>query len=131
VEGMNAWPVSEKTPLKAPGYVKIPGRPKKERKREAHEKPKSEKASKVGTIIRCTKCMQIGHNRSTCDKRNGQSHNAAQVSREQGGTSSSAPHHSTAASMKRKANTTPCTQNKRTRTTKVWFQNQCNIIANL
>jgi hypothetical protein len=23
-----------------------------------------------------------------------------------------------------------CTQNKRTRTTKVWFQNQCNIIAN-
>jgi alpha-galactosidase len=73
VEGMQSWPQSDRPPLQAPGYVRMPGRPKKERKREPHEKPKAAKISRVGTIIRCRKCKQIGHNRSTCDKRNGPS----------------------------------------------------------
>ncbi|CAN6347701.1 unnamed protein product, partial [Urochloa humidicola] len=36
------------------------------------EKPKAAKVSRVGTVIRCRKCKQIGHNRSTCERRNGQ-----------------------------------------------------------
>lgn len=71
VEGMQSWPQSDRPPLEAPGYVKMPGRPKKERKRESHEKPKAAKISRVGTVIRCRKCKGIGHNKSTCDKRNG------------------------------------------------------------
>ncbi|CAN6334603.1 unnamed protein product [Urochloa humidicola] len=46
----------------------MPGRPKKERRREATEAPKGSRMSKVGTVIRCTKCKQTGHNRSTCER---------------------------------------------------------------
>ncbi|WVZ99349.1 LOW QUALITY PROTEIN: hypothetical protein U9M48_044670 [Paspalum notatum var. saurae] len=70
LEGMTSWPISDRPPLSAPGYVRMPGRPKKERKREPTEKPKGTKVSRVGTVLRCRKCKQIGHNRSTCDKRN-------------------------------------------------------------
>jgi len=35
-----------------------------------HEKPKAGKISRVGTVIRCRKCKQIGHHMSTCEKRN-------------------------------------------------------------
>lgn len=72
VEGMQSWPQSDTEPMEAPGYIKMPGRPKKERKREPSEKPKAARVSRVGTVIRCRKCKQIGHNRSTCEKRNGQ-----------------------------------------------------------
>ena len=71
VEGMSAWPISPRPKPTAPGYIKMPGRPKKERKREVGEKPKSKKVSKVGTVIRCGKCKVIGHNRRKCDKING------------------------------------------------------------
>jgi hypothetical protein len=70
VEGMTSWPVSDREKLKAPGYVRMPGRPKTERRREATEPPKGSRMSKVGTVIRCTKCKQTGHNRTSCDKRN-------------------------------------------------------------
>ncbi|XP_072147178.1 uncharacterized protein [Setaria viridis] len=66
VEGMQSWPQSDRPPLQAPGYVRMPG--EKERKRESNEKPKVGKISRVGTVIRCRKCKQIGHNRSICDK---------------------------------------------------------------
>ncbi|WVZ51304.1 hypothetical protein U9M48_002459, partial [Paspalum notatum var. saurae] len=94
LEGMTSWPVSNRPPLKAPGYVRMPGRPKKERIREPTEKPKSTRQiSRVGTVIRCRKCKQIGHNRSTCDKRNGPAPNTANS-----GAAPSAPtHHSQAA----------------------------------
>ena len=68
---MQSWPESHLPPLKAPGYVRMPGRPKKERKREPQEQPKAKRLSKVGIVIRCRKCKGIGHNRSTCDKRHG------------------------------------------------------------
>ena len=42
----------------------------KERRREPQEKPKGRRLSKRGTVIRCRKCKQTGHNRSTCDRRN-------------------------------------------------------------
>ena len=69
LEGMNGWPASDRPPLKAPGYVRMPGRPKKERRRDSTEGPKGTKMSKMGTVIRCSKCKQTGHNRSTCKKR--------------------------------------------------------------
>ena len=49
---MQSWPESDLPPLKAPGYVRMPGRPKKERKREPQEQPKAKRLSKVGTVIR-------------------------------------------------------------------------------
>jgi hypothetical protein len=71
VEGMNSWPVSDRVPLKAPGYVKMPDRPKTERRREPTEGRKPTKMPKTGTIIRCSKCRCTGHNRPRCDKING------------------------------------------------------------
>jgi alpha-galactosidase len=65
---MSNWTVSDMPPLKAPGYVRMPGRPKKERTREPTEAPKGTRMSKIGTTIRCTKCKQTGHNRSTCER---------------------------------------------------------------
>ncbi|XP_004953070.1 uncharacterized protein LOC101779108 [Setaria italica] len=69
IEDMTNWPVSDRVKLKAPDYVWMPGRPKTER-RDPTEAPKGTKLSRVGTVIRCTKCKQTGHNRSTCEKRN-------------------------------------------------------------
>ena len=49
----------------------MPGRPKKERKRQDGEKkkPPQGKLSKKGTAIRCRVCKGIGHNRTTCSRR--------------------------------------------------------------
>jgi len=49
----------------------MPDRPKKARKRETGEKPKTTRVSKVGTRIRCSKCKGVGHNISSCDRRHG------------------------------------------------------------
>ncbi|WVZ53833.1 hypothetical protein U9M48_004722 [Paspalum notatum var. saurae] len=70
VEGMHSWPVSDRPKLKAPGYIRMPGRPKTERRREPQEKPKAKKMSRMGIRIRCTKCKGVGHNRASCDKKN-------------------------------------------------------------
>ena len=53
VEGQESWPVSDRLKLIAPGYIKMPGRPNTERRREPHEQPKATKMSRVGTVIRC------------------------------------------------------------------------------
>lgn len=71
VEGMHSWPISERPKPIASPYVRMPGRPKKERKRESTEKPKPTRISKLGTVISCRICKQIGHNMSTCERRNG------------------------------------------------------------
>lgn len=51
-------------------YIRMPGRLKKERRREPTEQPKATRLSRTGTTIRCKNCKQIGHNKSTCHKRN-------------------------------------------------------------
>ncbi|XBI51600.1 hypothetical protein VPH35_034088 [Triticum aestivum] len=66
VEGPQGWPESDEPKPLAPGYVKMPGKPWKERKREGTEKPKATKVSRVGTVIRCRKCKCTGHNKTTC-----------------------------------------------------------------
>uniref|UniRef100_A0A8R7Q3N5 SWIM-type domain-containing protein n=1 Tax=Triticum urartu TaxID=4572 RepID=A0A8R7Q3N5_TRIUA len=77
VEGPQGWPESDKPKPLAPGYVKMPGRPRKERKREGTEKPKATKVSRVGTLIRCRKCKCTGHNKTTCPGNAASSSNGA------------------------------------------------------
>ena len=69
VEGEELWPISANPRPQAPGYVRMPGRPKKnDRKREETEKPKGKKMSKHGTIIKCSLCGGSGHNKSGCNQ---------------------------------------------------------------
>lgn len=58
MEGMTIWPISDRPKLRAPGYVRMPGRPRKERRREPTEKHKGTNMSRTGTVIRCGKCKQ-------------------------------------------------------------------------
>ncbi|CAN6273446.1 unnamed protein product [Urochloa humidicola] len=69
IEDMTHWPVSDRAKLKAPDYVWMPGKPRTERRYQTGP-PRGTKLSRVGTVIRCTKCKQTGHNRTTCEKRN-------------------------------------------------------------
>ena len=75
-------------------YVRMPGTPKKERKRQDGEnkKPPQGKLSKKGTVIRCRVCKGIGHNRTTCSRRTGSgnaSAGASQSAKGNGGASQS------------------------------------------
>jgi alpha-galactosidase len=96
LEGIEGWPISDRPKLRAPGYIKMPGRPKKERTREPTEKPKATKMSRVGTVIRCRKCKGIGHNASTCGRRTGSAQSGWAQSAQSGGAQSaqSGPAHS-------------------------------------
>uniref|UniRef100_A0A0E0QV14 Uncharacterized protein n=1 Tax=Oryza rufipogon TaxID=4529 RepID=A0A0E0QV14_ORYRU len=58
LEGLSSWPEDNREPLTAPGYIKMPGRPRTERRREAHEAPKQTRVSRFGTKIRCRTCKQ-------------------------------------------------------------------------
>jgi hypothetical protein len=69
VEGEELWPISPNPRPQPPGFVKMPGRPKKNnRKREETDKPKARKMTKHGTIIVCSMCGNSGHNKSSCHK---------------------------------------------------------------
>jgi hypothetical protein len=93
VEGRAFWPVSNREKPLPPKYVRMPGRLKKERKRQDGEKKKPTRGrlSKKGTVIRCKVCKGTGHNRTTCSRRIGsrdQSGGASQLTRASGGASS-------------------------------------------
>jgi hypothetical protein len=69
VEGQEKWPVFANPRPQAPGYVRMPGRPKKNhRRREEGEAPKGKKLSKHGVQIKCGSCGKTGHNKSSCTK---------------------------------------------------------------
>ena len=65
VEGQDSWPTSDRPKLKAPGYIKMPGRPKIERRREPHEQPKAKKKCQEWGLlldVRSVKVLgTIGH----------------------------------------------------------------------
>ena len=67
---MNCGQISAKPRPQAPGYVRMPSRPKENaRKREETEKLKpTNKMSKHGTIITCSLCHNTGHNKGGCKK---------------------------------------------------------------
>jgi hypothetical protein len=67
VDGEEMLPISSNPRPQAPGYVRMPGRPKKnDRRREEQEKPKSKKMSKHGIVIICSMCGNSGHNKAGC-----------------------------------------------------------------
>jgi len=51
-----------------PAFVKMPGRPKTQRRREAGEEPKGSKLSRVGIKMRCRLCHKSDHNSRRCPK---------------------------------------------------------------
>ncbi|KAL3529671.1 hypothetical protein ACH5RR_008993 [Cinchona calisaya] len=74
INGPNAWPNSKKDPIHAPKKLKLPGRPKKTRRREPDEQisdPKGiKKLSRVGiTHMTCSGCHQKGHTVRKCPQR--------------------------------------------------------------
>jgi len=91
LEGIEGWPISDRPKLRAPGYIKMPGRPKKERTREPTEKPKATKMSRVGTVIRCGKCKGTGHNASTCGRRTDSAQSGGAQSAQSGPAHSNQP----------------------------------------
>ena len=67
VGGMTFWPdSSEYTKVLPPKPKKMPGRPRKQRIRAAHERKNPSKVSKAGGVMTCSNCQQKGHNRLTC-----------------------------------------------------------------
>ncbi|KAL3502288.1 hypothetical protein ACH5RR_036737 [Cinchona calisaya] len=74
MNGPNAWPNSKRDPIHAPKKLKLPGRPKKSRRREPDEQtsdPKGiKKLSRVGiTLMTCLGCHQKGHTVRKCPQR--------------------------------------------------------------
>jgi hypothetical protein len=66
VEGKESWPIAPNPRPFPPVKKKMPGRPKTERRREEQEKPKSDKLSRKGCIIRCSACGGENHNKRKC-----------------------------------------------------------------
>lgn len=66
MNGERLWERRGLEPLQPPLQRRMPGRPKKQRRREHHEKDKGTRVSRVGTTIKCGKCKQPGHNKTTC-----------------------------------------------------------------
>ncbi|XP_058776132.1 uncharacterized protein LOC131650439 [Vicia villosa] len=67
VNGTNLWVRTEYPDVQPPKFKKMPGRPKKKRNREQGEIDGSDrKMRKTGMVLRCTRCRQTGHNKSTC-----------------------------------------------------------------
>jgi hypothetical protein len=65
--GQNLWTKTEFVDLQPPPIKRQPGRPKKKRNREAGEMKKDDSQLKrARNGIRCGRCQEIGHNKSTC-----------------------------------------------------------------
>jgi hypothetical protein len=66
VEHESAWSVSPNPKPLPPRVKKMPGRPRKNRRKDPSEPVKSgTKSSKVDTKIRCCRCQNMGHNSRT------------------------------------------------------------------
>ena len=66
-EGPENWPTSSMPRPLPPAFVKMPSRPKIER-REQGEEPKGKKLSSVGIKMSCRPCGKIDHNSRRCIK---------------------------------------------------------------
>ncbi|KAL8555094.1 hypothetical protein ACS0TY_003046 [Phlomoides rotata] len=70
LNGRRMWPLNDGEPIKPPPYRKMPGRPKKMRKRGLDEDPRRpNKLSKQGIQITCSVCGVVGHNKLGCNKK--------------------------------------------------------------
>ena len=66
VQGPDNWPISDMPKPLPPAYVKMPGRPKTERRREPKEAPKGTKLSMRGIKMKCSLCKKSTHNARKC-----------------------------------------------------------------
>ena len=66
MKGSKEWPITTQIKLLPPKARRMPGRPKKHKRREADEVGSGCKLSKKGITMKCSRCLQIGHNRATC-----------------------------------------------------------------
>ncbi|KAL6576711.1 hypothetical protein OROMI_010987 [Orobanche minor] len=70
INGERMWPKGVGYPVEPSLVRKMPGRPKKKRKRDQDEKdPKNpNRLRKVGVEMTCRNCWDVGHNRRSCQK---------------------------------------------------------------
>jgi hypothetical protein len=68
IERPGNWPISDMPRREPPHYVKMPGRPKTERRREEGEQAKGKKLSRVGIKMKCRLCGKDDHNARRCPK---------------------------------------------------------------
>ena len=68
VEGPANWPISDMPRPHPPAFVKMPGRPKTQRRREEGEQPKGTKLTRVGIKMSCRLCKKTDHNARRCPK---------------------------------------------------------------
>ena len=66
VERKENWPLAPNPRLLPPIKMKMPGRPKVERRREEGEKPKGTMMSRKGCKIKCSVCGNTDHNKRKC-----------------------------------------------------------------
>lgn len=68
LNGEKMWPKSSIDPPLPPQARRMPGRPKKQRRREQHEEPQKRRfsISRAGLVITCSRCKEPGHNKSSC-----------------------------------------------------------------
>lgn len=67
LNGEKLWPVAEGYPVVPPPVKKMPGRPKKVRRRDPFEKdPARPNRMRKICVMTCQKCFQEGHNSKTC-----------------------------------------------------------------
>jgi hypothetical protein len=69
VRGEKMWPNTGMSEVLPPIVRRMPGRPKKLRRREKDEPKKGKKLSRKGTKMTCQTCGQVGHNKKGCSSR--------------------------------------------------------------
>ncbi|XP_059629164.1 uncharacterized protein LOC132271719 isoform X2 [Cornus florida] len=88
------WPPAHGDPLDPPPPYRRPGRPKKNRRRDADEPAAGTSQVRKSMTIRCMTCKPLGHNKRTCPKntnkvQKGSSSKAANASGPEGSSSTS------------------------------------------
>lgn len=66
MKGSMHWPKTGLPDILPPKARRIPGRPKKHRRKEQGEEGAGEKLSKKGILMKCSACLTPGHNKATC-----------------------------------------------------------------
>lgn len=70
MNGQNLWPRDGCEVILPPPRRRMPGRPKKNRRKADHEEPKivhnNGSLPRTGRQMRCTNCKQLGHNKKSC-----------------------------------------------------------------
>ncbi|XP_050219968.1 uncharacterized protein LOC126670310 [Mercurialis annua] len=72
INGCRMWPKVGGSSILPPPYRKMPGRPKKNRRRDPDEEPKKHpRFARKGVAMTCSHCLSEGHNKRACpDKAN-------------------------------------------------------------